>query len=419
MSVKHFYTVFLTIILFLFSFNLCYASVFDFVSDQKDVFYPDYSSVVKIEVYEDDNKNSKITGSGFYIDYKGRILAAAHIFYKTSDNILDNIYVYQTNDIGHKPNPVKAQYYIENYDIEHDVAVLRKKEDDGEFHSFFKLSPTNQLKNIELNDTGTLVGYPTIGGDTISITQGKVIGFWENPNLKKFLAAGYFDEENMHLIKLDAITGPGASGGPVLFNNGLVSGLIFAASISPGGISYVLTTETINESLNKFKQKQRKKLGIKNKCIYQSDEFLYKMNNNYYYDYLCNHKRSLNTEELLKMNFEARCLGKLDKIYLYNAADYIVSGQSSHDLWWVYLQKICPIKDKFSMRDIILSGNRNKTFKINDNVVNYNESKSNGLKDLDLKNKYFRTFEQSKSFENYFFKPVKSLLKNILTVLGR
>jgi hypothetical protein len=66
--------------------------------------------------------------------------------------------------------------------------------------------------SIKLNETITIIGYPAKGGDTITITEGKFLGFYRNRN---FYGLDGF-------IKSDAAMSSGNSGGAALYRNEIV-----------------------------------------------------------------------------------------------------------------------------------------------------------------------------------------------------
>jgi hypothetical protein len=72
--------------------------------------------------------------------------------------------------------------------------------------------PFGNPYSIKLNETITIIGYPAKGGDTITITEGKFLGFYRNRN---FYGLDGF-------IKSDAAMSSGNSGGAALYRNEIV-----------------------------------------------------------------------------------------------------------------------------------------------------------------------------------------------------
>jgi hypothetical protein len=100
-------------------------------------------------------------------------------------------------------------------DKAHDTALLKiYAEPKGKEIEISDL-PFTRLANpfsMKLNEIIAIVGYPAKGGDTITITEGKFLGYYRNkyfPGLDGF-------------IKTDAAMSPGNSGGAALYRNGLV-----------------------------------------------------------------------------------------------------------------------------------------------------------------------------------------------------
>jgi S1-C subfamily serine protease len=169
-------------------------------------------------------------GSGTIISSDGLILTNNHV-YEMEDNIhYDDetqtlvlaqaasremlVYTLIDND------PLKVpefQYLAEqvSLDEKHDTALLRiVKDKDGNpiaGKTFSYVSIGNPF-GIRLNETLAIFGYPSKGGDTITITEGKFLGYYRDqrfPGLDGF-------------IKTNAAMAPGNSGGAAMNKAALV-----------------------------------------------------------------------------------------------------------------------------------------------------------------------------------------------------
>jgi S1-C subfamily serine protease len=169
-------------------------------------------------------------GSGTIISSNGLILTNNHV-YEMEDNIhYDDetqtlvlaqaasremlVYTLIDND------PLKVpefQYLAEqvSLDEKHDTALLRiVKDKDGNpiaGKTFSYVSIGNPF-GMQLNETLTIFGYPSKGGDTITITEGKFLGYYRDqrfPGLDGF-------------IKTNAAMAPGNSGGAAMNKASLV-----------------------------------------------------------------------------------------------------------------------------------------------------------------------------------------------------
>lgn len=169
-------------------------------------------------------------GSGTIISSNGLILTNNHV-YQMEDNIQYDeetrtlilaqpasremlVYALADNDPLKVP---ELQYLAEpvSLDEEHDIALLRiVKDKDGnpiDGKTFSYVSIGNPF-GIRLNETLTIFGYPSKGGDTITITEGKFLGYFRDqrfPGLDGF-------------IKTNAAMAPGNSGGSAMNKAALV-----------------------------------------------------------------------------------------------------------------------------------------------------------------------------------------------------
>jgi S1-C subfamily serine protease len=169
-------------------------------------------------------------GSGTIISSRGLILTNNHVYQMENNIQYDEdtqtlviaqpasremlVYTLADND----PLKVPELKYLANpvsLDEKHDIALLRiVKDKDGnpiEGNVFSYVSIGNPF-GIRLNETLTIFGYPSKGGDTITITEGKFLGYFRDqrfPGLDGF-------------IKTNAAMAPGSSGGSAMNKAALV-----------------------------------------------------------------------------------------------------------------------------------------------------------------------------------------------------
>jgi S1-C subfamily serine protease len=168
-------------------------------------------------------------GSGTIIHSNGLILTNNHV-YQMEDNIQYDeesqtlvlaqpasremlVYTLRDND------PLKVpefEYLAEpvSLDEKHDVALLRivKDKEGNPAAKIFSYVSIGNPFGIKLNETLTILGYPSKGGDTITITEGKFLGYYRDqrfPGLDGF-------------IKSNAAMAPGNSGGAAVNKAALV-----------------------------------------------------------------------------------------------------------------------------------------------------------------------------------------------------
>ncbi len=150
------------------------------------------------------------SGTGTLIDPQGYILTNAHVALPERGGLtVDALQIALPVAEDQPPEP---RYYAEvvQADKKLDLAVLRIVKDlNGQPVDPHTLAlpwlPLGDSDALHLGDTLTILGYPGIGGDTITLTRGEVSGFTAEP--------GY---GNRAWIKTSATIAGGNSGGPAL-----------------------------------------------------------------------------------------------------------------------------------------------------------------------------------------------------------
>lgn len=168
----------------------------------------------------DDNYVCVGTGSGTIMNEQGYILTNYHCVADDSGlyNSEGYVAIALTNDVRVKSQPQYfAQYRSGNPSL--DLAVVQIVEDiNGNKVSpeALNLVPAKIGNSDELNmgDEINLLGYPGVGGETITFTAGKVSGFIDED----------FDNE-VDWIKTDAIVNHGNSGGTAINSRGEMIGV--------------------------------------------------------------------------------------------------------------------------------------------------------------------------------------------------
>lgn len=142
-----------------------------------------YESVVQIWAMYKEMGQLELgwTGSGSIISPDGLILTNAHVVLPDRYFPVDRLIVALTT---HEDRPPEPAYYAEvlQADDKLDIAVIRVTEDiDGQPVVAEDLNlPYVELgdsDNLRLGDTIVIIGYPGIGGETITLTRGEVSGF--------------------------------------------------------------------------------------------------------------------------------------------------------------------------------------------------------------------------------------------------
>lgn len=173
-------------------------------------------------------------GSGSIIDARGLILTNFHVIgdnesgqYYNADGIS---YIYVTLD---PRDPPKLQFIAQVVDADagRDLAVLRIiATTNGEPPADCLELPTvtiNTDDEVQIGQKITSVGYSGVGGNTVSIASGQVVGFEE-------FSMSSSSSRSFEAIKYDASDSRGSSGGPVINENNEQVAVVFAGMSDNG-----------------------------------------------------------------------------------------------------------------------------------------------------------------------------------------
>ncbi|MBI3158650.1 MAG: trypsin-like peptidase domain-containing protein [Chloroflexi bacterium] len=180
-----------------------------------------YQAVVQIwAMYYDESGQLQPgwTGSGSIITPDGFILTNAHVVLPDRYFPVDALIIAMTTS---EDRPPEARYFAQVYqaDVAMDIAVIRVIADlnnNPVTHSGLNLPyvPLGDPDSLRLGDLITIIGYPGIGGETVTVTRGEVSGFTSE--------APYGDRA---FIKTSATIAGGNSGGMAADSNGLLVGI--------------------------------------------------------------------------------------------------------------------------------------------------------------------------------------------------
>jgi hypothetical protein len=205
-----------------------------------------YQGIVKIYLFslnEDGFLEKQSSGSGIFIDESGIILSNHHVV--TQEDSFDKSpmdVAYQiclTENKNNEPNCTYTARLIAS-DKDKDLALLRIQSINGfgtkDTFPYLELAD----KSIENGASITILGYPGVGGKTITINQGVV--------------SGKVEKHNLSWIKTDADISFGNSGGAGINQNGQVIGIPTQAhSDMLGSVGYLLDIASINDWVNSNK----------------------------------------------------------------------------------------------------------------------------------------------------------------------
>ncbi len=179
-----------------------------------------YKAVVQIIAYVklQDKIEPAWTGSGSIITRDGLILTNAHVVLSDRYYEVDHLVVAITRKAEEQPMPEYVAKVLQA-DQQLDIAVIRLETDlKGNPVDRATLNlptvPMGDSDKLSLGDPLTIIGYPNIGGATITLTRGEVAGFTAEQ-----------DYGNRAFIKTSATISGGNSGGLAADANGLIIGI--------------------------------------------------------------------------------------------------------------------------------------------------------------------------------------------------
>jgi len=166
-------------------------------------------------------------GSGTIVDAQGLVVTSAHVL-KEGD-----VYcIACARGPDSQPNWCYNARVIKR-DQPHDLALLliesRPRGAPIEYLSLPAV-PLGDSNLLRTGDTIYVVGYPSVGGASVTVTRGMIAGF----------------EENRTLIKTDAEISGGSSGGPAIRENGSLVGIPVKVRVEETGkLGYLISANEV------------------------------------------------------------------------------------------------------------------------------------------------------------------------------
>ena len=219
-------------------------------------------SIVQIFITDSSNSFTYSSGSGVIIDDKLHIITNYHVVKMAVENSGYDILVCLTESDKKAPicsikasivRAIDKGYPVSTEELL-DLALLKPTKifDGSSFVDFetyknknnfawpyVNFDRTNITKDmVELGDTIEILGYPGIGGNTITYTQGNVSGF-EQLSMDDGVTYPW-------KIKTDANVNPGNSGGGAFDLNHNFIGIPSSVITDASSLGYIISTPTIN-----------------------------------------------------------------------------------------------------------------------------------------------------------------------------
>lgn len=199
-----------------------------------------HKAIVKIKSYKL-NEDSELalfsSGSGVIINSSGLVLTNRHVAIQEDDfdnTEIDSSYIIcLTEEIDNEPE-CKYTAKLVASDKELDAALLKIDNIPGYSNkNTFSYLNLNSSDSISVNDEVTALGYPSIGGNTITITKGVI--------------SGKEDKHNKNWLKTDAIISYGSSGGAAIDSNAKLVGITSGShSDTLSSLGYIINVSSLN-----------------------------------------------------------------------------------------------------------------------------------------------------------------------------
>lgn len=189
-------------------------------------------STVYIEVTDQDRSLCWI-GSGVIVENGTKVLTNAHVATPAASDPQEctNISVGITESVEKKPT-LFIDAKIVQIDENLDLALLELLDTEPNTYNALKFKEGDSQLDTRIR----VIGYPGIGGATLTLTNGVI--------------AGIDDESSAQFYKVSAKISPGNSGGPVVNDQGLLIGIATAGyraevECEDGGVKCSVTDESI------------------------------------------------------------------------------------------------------------------------------------------------------------------------------
>lgn len=218
-----------------------------------------YKAIVKIRTFSEDHDfdMSEIGyGSGIIISSSGLILTNSHVVTSKSEfdsSDLETTYLVclPFNMVDEPECSYSAKLVAKNEKL--DTALLQLEAIPGlSTQTVFPYLDLSQIDTTNINDSIKAIGYPEIGGSSVTITQGIISGKTEKYKKK--------------WIKTDAVISFGSSGGAALNAANQVIGITSAGhSDLLGSLGYIINIVSVNDWIQANKTKTPKTSPLLNR----------------------------------------------------------------------------------------------------------------------------------------------------------
>lgn len=280
----------------------------------------------ELQGYRAELNEEELLGSGFFVTYSGCVLTNKHVVYdEAAGSAHTGIHLWSATQANQAPQDLgkAAIVYMRTLD---DIAVVCLENTGGRFFNrLFVKTPDYEDLELALGEKIYTLGYPTNGGEYLTLTQGIVAGKWDEDALKTDLA----------------ITS-GGSGGAILNANKQVVGIAQGNTGPFDQLGLFLNPLFVINWHEGYEQVYREILTEKSAgCTNTAISGLYQKQEREYYDLACTQKRNIGLEQKIAYDYQNICRAALRAEDAIAAAEYIGSGKSTLENWQTYLEANC------------------------------------------------------------------------------
>jgi S1-C subfamily serine protease len=210
------------------------------------------SSLVEIICVDNATTDRYYTGSGTVIDKSGLIVTNQHILISSDGTLIRMCGVGITSDVSQPP---KIMYLgrLAAADTDLDLALIKISETlagdvvTEAFDSVDLAGSSDLALGLNIGDPVFIGGYPGVGAETLTLTQGVIAG-----------------RVGAHLIKTSAFIDSGASGGGVFNAEGRYVGVPTAAARGDigGSLGYLIGADAVEIFLQDFRAGKNLVAGV-------------------------------------------------------------------------------------------------------------------------------------------------------------
>jgi hypothetical protein len=198
----------------------------------------------EVQIVCPDNQGNWFSGSGTLIDPKGIILTNRHVITGVDGTAIKTCFIGFINSIdqepnfGTKENPNLAEVKFFTTTKDMDAAILYLGNPSNKVYPYVNIWNSDSGK-LTFGDKLEVIGYPGIGGSTITYTSGDFSGF------------GSESDGTINYIKTTAVLEHGNSGGSAYSSTGQFIGIpTMVVSGKLNSLSYILSINSVKSWLN-------------------------------------------------------------------------------------------------------------------------------------------------------------------------